>query len=251
MKQIVVVLHKPIYPRNVGMCARAMGNMRGTRLVLVQPQCELNEEAKQGAVHAQDILRNARIYKDLREFQANEGEGLRIALSGRKGNLMLPDSLENVVDRIVLDPDHPIRDFSSPIYLMFGAEDDGMTNEEMELCHYVCRLPTFGDITSLNLSHAVLLTLYIVQRALRDGLKLDETSSRTPTEQVKAEPLYYPQETIKRWLEALGFDLSSKRVNIEKTLNRILLSHAPTAEELKIIDGVLQQTVRKLQSKRN
>lgn len=224
-----------------------MGNMRGARLIIVGAQCELNEEAKQGAAHAQEILRSATIYRDLHEFQSHEGEGVRIALSGRDGRLKRPDELEAVIDRSVADAEHSIHDLRYPLYLMFGAEDDGMTNEEMELCHHVCRLPIFGHINSLNLSHAVLLTLYIVQRAFRDDEKRANPATEDTPEVVKTERLYYPQQTIQRWLEALGFDLSARRVNIEKTLNRILLSRAPTPDELRIVDSVLQQTVRKLQ----
>lgn len=243
--RIHVVLHRPIYPRNIGMCARAMGNMGASRLIIVAPQTELTDEAKQGAAHAQSYLREATIYKDLADFHANEGGGIRIALSGRDNRLKEPELLEDVVSRAVGEKDHPIHDTTIPIYLMFGAEDDGMTNEEMELCHHICRLPTFGEIVSLNISHAVQLTLYIVRRALRDSGISAGGESKNPLP-LKEEPLYYPQETIRKWLEALGFDLSARRVNIERTLNRILLSRTPTGDELRVVDSVLQQTVRKL-----
>lgn len=254
LNRLNVVLHRPIYPRNIGMCARAMANMGTTRLVIVGLQCELNAEARQGAAHAQTVLREATLYRDLTAFLASEGEGFRIALSGREGGLKKqPDSLEDIMAKAVMDPEHPmIRNTTAPIYLMFGAENDGMTNEEMELCHHICHLPTFGEITSLNLSHAVLLALYIVHRSLRDATAIEPPVSvptmLAPVSTSAKSPLYHPQETIHCWLKALGFDLSAPRVNIEKTLNRILLSRAPTADELRILDAVLRQTVRKLES---
>lgn len=258
MNRINVVLHRPIYPRNIGMCARAMGNMDGGRLILVAPQCELTAEAKQGAAHAQRFLKNVTLYKSLQELQANEGEGVRIALSGREGRLKRPDGLVPVMQGILDDTEHPFHDSRRPIYLMFGPEDDGMSNEEMELCHFICRLPTYGDILSLNLSHAVLLALYITQTTLHKSRQLATPHPPAPMERenqmdVDADSkkaLYYPKETIRRWLEALGFDLSARRVSIEKTLNRILLSRCPTPEELRIIDTVLQQTVRKLSDRK-
>lgn len=247
MSRIVVVLHRPIYPRNVGMCARAMGNMDAARLVVVAPQCDLQDEAtKQGAAHAQSFLRDATVYTGLQEFLASEGDGIRIALSGRDG-LLSPDFLDHVLDRHLKDNDHPLRDQTVPIYLMFGPEDYGLSNEEMALCHHICRLPNFGEILSLNLSHAVLLALYVVQNALiKAGVQADSRESGIKTPALAKTPTYYPSDSIKNWLEALGFDLSAKRVSIEKTLNRILLSRSPSSEELRVIDSVLQQTIRKL-----
>ncbi len=245
MSRIRVVLFRSIYPRNVGMCARSMANMGVEKLILVGPQTELTDEAKQGAAHAQAILKNARIYKTNTEFLANEGEGVRIALSGKDGRLKAPDWLDQTLQSIAADgPGHSFFNREAPVYLIFGPEDDGLSFEEMDLCHHVCRLPTFGEITSLNLSHAVLLTCYLVQTAL--GVKAGGVDKAATNVDPKEQPAYYPSETIRQWLETLGFDLSARRVNIEKTLNRIFLSRCPTPEELRTIDSVLQQTIRKL-----
>ena len=56
MSRIAVVLHRPIYGRNVGMCARAMANMGLERLIVVGARGEIGVDAKQGAAHAQDVL---------------------------------------------------------------------------------------------------------------------------------------------------------------------------------------------------
>jgi tRNA/rRNA methyltransferase len=231
------------------MCARAMGNLGASRLIVVDSRCDLSsEEAKQGAAHAQTILRNAVTYGDLNKFILSEGEGIRLALSGRDGRLKRPDGLEATLTRFASDPEHRFLASNVPIYLIFGPEDDGLSNEEMELCHQVCRLPSTEEIPSLNLSHAVILTLFIVRSALaktKDTSTAAELLSSTQ-ETLKGESIYFPQDSIQRWLEALGFDLSARRVNIEKTLNRILLSRCPSPEELRILNTIVQQTIRKL-----
>lgn len=247
---IHVVLHRSIYPRNVGMCARAMANMGATQLILVAPRCSIHDvNAKQGAAHAQTVLKNAHIYDSISDFQSAEGEGIRIALSGKisgkDGRLKSPSTLDETLKVFGQEKAHPFNRENAPIYLLFGPEDDGLSSEEMEMSHHICRLPTFGEITSLNLSHAVLLTLYMVRTA--HAAQTDKHT--TPTEdgrEFKEGPIFYPKETIRRWLLALGFDLSSPRITVEKTLNRIFLSQCPTVEELRIVDSVLQQTVRKL-----
>ncbi len=243
INRLHVVLHRPIYPRNVGMCARAIGNMGAGRLIIVGRDEPLGDESKQGAAHAQEILANATFYKDLQAFYTNEKDGVRIALSGKDARLKAPDLLPELLQTELSREDHRLHNADVPVYLFFGTEDDGLSAEEMELCHFVCRLPTYTEINSLNLSHAVLLALYIVRTALESGTK--------PRVEADLGDVAYPQSLIQEWLEALGFSLASPRINIEKTLNRILLGRAPTTEELRTLNNVLQQTVRRLKAKSN
>ena len=59
-----IVLMRPIYPRNIGMCARALSNMGGGDVICIAPQCELDDEMKEGAAGAQDQLQRLKIYDD-------------------------------------------------------------------------------------------------------------------------------------------------------------------------------------------
>jgi TrmH family RNA methyltransferase len=223
------------------MCARAMANMGLDRLVVIGARGEIDVDAKQGAAHAQDVLGNLVRYETLADFTKTEGEGLRIALSGKDARLQVSEDLVSTLRVATADPEHRIHHSSTRIYLMFGPEDDGLSAEEMEICHFVCRLPTYGTITSLNLSHAVLLTSYIV----RTELDRCEVTNRIESGE-SLEAVVDERESVKRWLEALGFDISSPRINIEKTLNRILMSRAPKQDELRLLRTVIEQTIRKL-----
>lgn len=244
--RIVVVLNRPIYGRNVGMCARAMANMGLDRLVVIGARGEIDVDAKQGAAHAQEVLANIIQYSTLEEFTASEGEGVRIALSGKDARLQISEDLVATLKSALSDTEHRLHSPETRVYLMFGPEDDGLSADEMEICHFVCRLPTFGTITSLNLSHAVLLASYIVRTELENADIPVGLSPDSPD----VEPLVDERTSVKRWLEALGFDISSPRINIEKTLNRIIMSRSPTPEELRVLRTVLEQTIRKLNSRR-
>jgi len=48
---------------------------------------------------------------------------------------------------------------------MFGRESSGLTNEELSLCTHLVHIPTHGQAASLNLSHAVMVTLYEMSRS--------------------------------------------------------------------------------------
>lgn len=226
------------------MCARAVANMAGGQLIIVDHKCELNDEAKQGAAHAQSVLREARQYRNLSDFSASEGEGLRIGLSGKDFRLAPTEGFRSALETL---RDQPIA--SGPVYFFFGPEDDGLSPEEMALCHHVCKLPTFGEITSLNLSHAVLLTLYIWKDAWRGTWPEDSPVNSTEKQPEKPEPVFYPGELINQWLNSLGFDLTKERINMATKLNRIFLSNHPSPDDLRLLNNVLHQTVRKLRSR--
>lgn len=251
--RVSVVLCRPIYPRNVGMCARALANMGGGQLFVVDPQCSLDdEEAKQGAAGAQTPLRTAIVFRSWSEFLAREGGGILIALSGKDGRLRTPEVLEERLARAHREKSellHP----SVPLHLVFGPEDDGLSPEELESCHHVCRLSTFGDFFSLNLSHACLLALYVVQRFL--GARAGPCEGAPPFNAAQAALAekrasrggrVFPDGAIDEWLETLGFDLANRRVHAGNVLKRILLENEPTPDECHVLEAIVRQTTRKL-----
>ena len=56
--------------------------------------------------------------------------------------------------------------------MLYGREDKGLPNEALDLCHRVVTIPTNAAYPSLNLAHAVVLTLY--ELALARGKKLHD-----------------------------------------------------------------------------
>lgn len=253
--ELHVVLVRPIYARNIGMCARALTNMGTGHLhVIGTPRPVEDLELRQGAAGAQEILNSTRWYSSLSHFHEHQGNGVRIALSARDSRLRDPELLPDTLNRISeLQQVQKTPPNALPIYLYFGPEDDGLSFSDMELCHHVCKLPTFSEFTSLNLSHAVLLTCYLVrQNFSSETLETYPTSDRWKREPWTAEDdsedrrVYYPHETIRLWLESIGFDLSATRMNVEKVFNRIVLASTPTHNELRILESVLRQNIRKL-----
>lgn len=238
--ELSVVLVRPIYPRNIGMCARALTNMGGGEFICIAPQCELNDQAKEGAAGAQEMLRSAKIYTSLEEFFLKEPEGIRIALSARdlrsKSAEFLNVRMHEIASREQLT--------FNRLYLIFGPEDDGLSHSDLALFHHICRLPTYGEFTSLNLSHAVMLACYIFSSHFSELPLLTAAQTGLPRR-----PQLFPQKSIHDWLDALGFKLDNRYVNAEKTLSRILLENEPTYDELKVLEAILQQNIRKLKEK--
>ena len=55
---------------------------------------------------------------------------------------------------------------SSPVALLFGSEKVGLSNEDLSHCHWLMRVPAYGDQISMNLGQAVAVCLY---ELIRDG----------------------------------------------------------------------------------
>lgn len=258
--EIHVVLVRTLYPLNIGSVSRAMSNMGAHQLHLIQPQCAINLSAQQMAANGQEGLTLRKEYSSWEQFLELNPSGIRIALSARDGRARSLYDLKDCLQFVKKLPE-VTRSNLNKIYLFFGPEDCGLSGAEIDLAHYTCSLPTFGNNWSLNLAQAVLLTLYILrdswggQRTTLDSLtNTNIKSSKStlapahpiPSSEVKTTKSKSPDEILYEWIETLGFDLSKRRVNAFTVMKRILLHNIPTSKELRIFEVVLQQTIRKL-----
>ena len=251
--QLHVVLVKTIYDSNIGATSRAMSNMGAKNLILIDRKCEITFQTRQAAASGQNGLQNRREYSSWDEFFKNEPEGLRLAFSARDGRTRPLWEIGKVFEWIknehpLLKEDGPL----VPVYLIFGPEDWGLANEDLELAHFNINIPTFGDNSSLNLAQAVLLALYTLrlhwggERTLLDGQQPDRYQiSATDSVTTGARSQIFPEKTLYTWLEEMKFDLS-KEVNAYSVLKRMLLHNVPTEKELNMLETVLQQSIRKL-----
>ncbi len=251
LSRTAVFLHRPIYPRNIGMCARAMGNLACHELHLIAPRCEWNSTdvqhvARQGATHSGDILTNATVHESEAAFLAANGQGVKIAFSARDGQGKRVLEFSELLAKFREQKSHPVWNPQTHLQLHFGTEDDGLTLEELEPMNFICSLPTRGTHTSYNLSHAVLLALHMIDSEMGEPLQTLE-----PGEEPVALPagrLEYPRKAIRQWLEALGFDLGERKITIETSLNRVILSHCPSPDDVRLLEKVLFQTIEKLKN---
>jgi TrmH family RNA methyltransferase len=252
---INLVLVRTIYPSNVGSVARVMGNMGARRLILVDPQCEINSKARESAAGAQKYLASRSTYSHWDEFYQNEMSGVRIGLTRRTGKLRTDISLNNVLSKLNLNlsESYPLQ-----IYLVFGPEDNGLSADDLALLNFSANLPIFGEFPSMNLSHAVLLACYLV-KDWAQALTIDQINpdiidqpKMKPQESLigksKTNGLYFPDESIRIWLEAIGFSLEKRRASAYTTIRRLLLQNQPSETELHVLEAVLQQNIRKLRN---
>ena len=144
-----IVLVSPKGPDNVGSVARAMKNFGLSDLRIVQPRCNL-EQAHMMAVHAVDVIENAGVFESL--LDAVAGCDLIAATTARvRRDHSLPITPREAAPRFA---------HATSSAVVFGREEHGLFNEELDLCHVHIRIPTDADYVSMNLAQAVQVVVY-------------------------------------------------------------------------------------------
>lgn len=157
------VLVGPREPGNVGAAARALKNMGLRRLVLVPGRVPaerlLSGEAVWLAKAAGDVLAAAQVAPDLDAALA--GAGFAVATTARQRVRIPHRPLGEILSLLEEVPQE------TDVAFLFGREDRGLTNEELDRCQAVVTIPTSAEHTSLNLAQAVLLVAYELTRPQR------------------------------------------------------------------------------------
>ena len=242
-----IVLIKSIYERNIGSTSRAMANMGFKNLILLAPQCEITFDAQQAAATGQYALQNRTVYKTWEEFFKNEPQGLMIATTARDGRGRQAQDLQTTLNYFLETNSDVQKESEEPfvIHIVFGPEDAGLSAEDISHANFCCSIPTYGDNTSLNLSQATLLAMFI-SRAVFGGDRTKLEGQQKPKALQKKEEGIFPDATLRQWLVEMGFALDKKKINVYTTLKRMLLQNTPSTKEFRVLEIVLQQSTRKL-----
>lgn len=150
--KVRIVLVGTTHPGNIGATARAMKVMSQQHLYLVKPKTFPSAEATARATGADDILANVMVCESLKE--AISDCDLVIGTSARTRSLPWPMVTPRECAESVSD-----KKFSN-VAIVFGRENSGLSNEELELCNLVLQIPTNSDYSSLNLAAAVQIVCY-------------------------------------------------------------------------------------------
>lgn len=231
--QIRIVLVEPAGPLNVGSVARIMKNMGFYHLVLVNPQCDPHgTEARKMAVHGAEILETATIVSTLPEAL----EGCERAIATTSLDRSLPTNLEH--------PRHSLPWLLGyPAAVIFGREDRGLTNVELNYAQRFVRIPSDDAYPSLNLAQAVAICCYELYQARTAGLSEQKDNQSPPNLDSEA-----PLDTLEAYyqhLEALLLKIgylyphtaSSRMEKFRRLFNRAY----PSTQEVSMLRGIIRQ----------
>lgn len=228
-----IVLSHTQHPGNIGAAARAMMTMGLRDLALVEPERFPHPQARAQASGALVVLNEARVTPTLDEAVSDctwvVGTSARARHVGDEA--LTPEAFaEKAVEVAAF----------GKVALVFGFEQTGLTNEELDRCHAVVAIPSNPGYSSLNLAQAVQVLCFCLRRAAiaeiprvppKAGLRWFQPPTALQTEQ------FY--EHLEKTLMDTGFlDPSNPRLLMRRL--RTLFNRAqPDLNELNILRGVL------------
>jgi len=162
--QVRIVLVETSHSGNIGAVARAMKNMGLGNLWLVNPVSFPDETSYARAAGASDVLDNASVVTTLDEAIADCVCVMGTSARGRK----VPWPVIAPPDAASVASEHA---GAGSVALVFGRENHGLSNEELQRCHYHIHIPSNPDYSSLNLSMAVQVMCYELRMHYLKGLE--------------------------------------------------------------------------------
>jgi len=231
LERIAIVLVEPREPGNIGAAARAMANMGLSRLVLVRPPEHRVPDAFRMALAARPILESAVVADDLAQALAGFGfvaGTTRRPGAGRRGRVTPRE----------LAAELPAMAVANDIAILFGREDRGLTNDELQYCQRLVTIPSSEGFGSLNLAQSVLVIAYeifligAVSGSRGPGLP----ARRAPT--AALEGLYLQMEQV---LLNIGYLDPANPAHMMRVFRRLLGRAGPDAREVKALRGIFRQ----------
>ena len=150
--KVNIVLVGTTHPGNIGATARAMKTMNHRNLRLVKPLEFPSAEASSRAAGADDVLAECRQFSSLED--AIKDCDLVIGTSARVRGIPWPMLLPRDCAKKISEETY------SSVAIVFGKESSGLSNEELQLCNMVLKIPTNSQYNSLNLAAAVQIICY-------------------------------------------------------------------------------------------
>ena len=225
-----VLLHTS-HPGNIGACARALKTMGLDDLWLVGPKQFPHADATARASGADDVLQRATVCEVL--DTALEDCRLVIGASARARSIPCP----------VLDPRQCARQVyeesaTGKVAILFGREQSGLSNAELDRCHYLVQIPVSSTYGSLNLAAAVQVIGYELLMAHRaaDTQRPADASGRLPVSAGEMQRFY---EHLERTLVELGFLDPANPRQLMRRLRRLYNRARPDDNEINILRGIL------------
>ncbi|WP_020409487.1 RNA methyltransferase [Hahella ganghwensis] len=242
LERIRIVLVNTSHPGNVGAVARAMKNMCMSQLVLIQPQDYPSEEAVRRSSGAEDLLAEAAVVDSLDE--ALDGCVWVVGASARMRNLPWPVAAPREVAKQVSE-----KAADGDVAILFGREQSGLTNDELQRCNLHVHIPSNPEYSSLNIAMAVQVMCYelYLQSLLETGENNTNIGTLSgPSQSQWDEPPATTTEVegfinhLERTLTEIGFHDPDRPRQLMPRLRRLFQRANLDKMEVNILRGMLK-----------
>lgn len=239
LANIRIVLVETSHPGNIGAVARAMKNMCMTELYLVQPKVFPSAEATARASGADDLLANAILCDSIQEAVADCE--IVIGASARSRSISVPElPPRECAEKMAVEAQ------DKKIAILFGRENSGLKNHELDLCQSLLAIPSNPEYSSLNLAAAVQVVCYELRVASGIEAAKPKELENPLASSAQMESFF---EHLYQTLDEIGFLNPEKSTSIMRRLRRLYHRTNLDTKELDILRGILKKSTAVLHKK--
>lgn len=224
LSNIEIVLVEPIYPGNVGAIARSANNYGIETIKIIGELDYLSLPAKKMALYGFDLLKNAQQFNNLNN-------------AVKECNYIIGTVHQERVHR---QPPKPVWDVMKQlpstgkrIALVFGREDNGLTRDEIDICHALAVIPT-DEHKSFNLAHSVTVCLYEIHKSLTQ-VKQPNNTDKLPTQKQYEELI----DHFNNMLHEIQFIKGDLERSTMTSMREIMYKANISTEDIPLIHAVL------------
>ena len=156
---VQIVLVETSHPGNIGSVARAMKNMGLSKLALINPKKFPHDEATALAGNAGDVLDKAKVFSSIEE--AVQNSKIIFATSARERTIEWPV----VSVKVAAQEINQLASKEIEVSILFGREDRGLTNQELQLSNKHLIIPADPEYPVLNIAMSTQVVCYELYQA--------------------------------------------------------------------------------------
>jgi tRNA/rRNA methyltransferase len=228
LNNLRVVLVRPRGSGNIGSIARVMKNFGARELAIVGTARTRSFWARAMAVHGRDVLSDAKCYESLREATADCH--LIVGTTARTG---LYRSHSRTPRQVA--PEIVAVARTGKVALIFGPEDHGLSNKDLEPCQLLATIPTHTDYPSLNVAQAAVVCLYEIFVASMEEIP------QAAIQRVAGEPIERLFDIMRDSLLKIGFLDSENPEHMLLAFRRFLGRAGLEDKDVRILTGMFRQ----------
>lgn len=213
LERFTIVLNEPRDPVNIGAVIRAMKNMGLGRLHVVRP-ADFDAYRIEGVAHTGgDIIESTRFFDSLADAISEARLVIGTSARGRRVRRNYRNPKEATAEAVEMAA------AGGDVALVFGREDRGLSNADLDLCDRVVTIPTDPRHASLNLAQAVMIVAYeLFTVAYGEASEKRPRRASRPASSTAKEDLYWEVEAS---LHAIDFFKSHKVTAIMRTIREV------------------------------